>query len=78
MLIFAIISDSEVTLNNYKYPAGAHAIGWICVVIILLPIPVYFGMTVYKNYKTYGFTNLRAVYTFIIKIFSKLNITKNV
>jgi hypothetical protein len=67
MLVFSIISDSEVTLNNYKYPPGAHAIGWICVVIILAPIPAYFGLSVYKNYKNYGFTNLIAVFKFIIK-----------
>ena len=28
MLIFSIISDSEVKLNDYKYPIGAHVFGW--------------------------------------------------
>ena len=42
IFIMAIIADSEVTLNNQKYPGWAHAIGWIIVVVVLIPIPAGF------------------------------------
>ena len=40
IFIMAIVADTEVTLNGQKYPGWAHAIGWIIVVIVLIPIPL--------------------------------------
>lgn len=33
-------------LNDYHYPVGAHVIGYVIVVIILLPLPIMFGLAV--------------------------------
>ena len=74
MLIFSIISDSEVKLNDYKYPIGAHVFGWILVVIVLSPIPIYFCMHIFKMYKVYGFklqylNNVSLTYLYRIRCF---------
>jgi hypothetical protein len=61
VFIFAAISNSEVKLNNYSYPAGAHVVGWLTVVIILAPLPYYFFIAFRQIYKKYKFQNLKAV-----------------
>ena len=61
MLIFAIISNSEVKLNDYSYPIGAHVFGWLLVVLVLAPIPVYFCLHVLKIFKKHGFKNINDV-----------------
>ena len=65
MLIFAIISDSEVKLNDYKYPPGAHIFGWIIVALLLCPIPAFFIYHVQKVYKKSRFFSFYAVSHFI-------------
>ena len=49
VIIVAIVSNSEVTLGDYRYPFYAHIIGWTIVGICMLPIPLCFTLELFKN-----------------------------
>ncbi|CAF0793372.1 unnamed protein product [Brachionus calyciflorus] len=54
IFIITIISNTEVTLNNYHYPGWAHAIGWIIVVIVLCPVPIFFAISIKNSVGKHG------------------------
>jgi hypothetical protein len=54
-LVIALIANPEVTLNDYKYPIGAHIIGYVIVVIILSPLPIFAFLAI----KNLGFKQVR-------------------
>ena len=57
IIIFSIIANNEVTLNEYKYPNWAHIIGWVIAAVMLIPIPVLFGVELRKKIKNSEFSN---------------------
>ncbi len=57
ILVFQIIAGLDITLGKYEYPAGAQAIGWAIVVVVLLPIPIRF----FIEFKKSNFTNIKQV-----------------
>lgn len=50
MIVFTIdlAQNPEVTLNDYVYPAGAQVIGWLIVVIVIIPLPIFFVIHLIK------------------------------
>ena len=44
-LVLALIANSEVKLNEYRYPQWAHNIGWGFVLIILAPILLFYHIS---------------------------------
>ena len=50
--ILALVANSEVKLNDYRYPEWAHIIGWVIVAIILSPLLICFETALSKyNFK---------------------------
>lgn len=43
------VQDPSAKLNDYVYPAGAQAIGWIIVAILVGPFPIYIVVHLYKK-----------------------------
>ena len=41
MFIFAVITHTRITYEEYEYPDWAIGIGWYLCILTLLPIPVY-------------------------------------
>lgn len=44
LIVFTIqlAQDPKAYLNDYVYPPGAQAIGWIIVVVVVAPLPIFF------------------------------------
>ncbi len=58
IFLISIIANTEVTLNKYRYPKWAHAIGWSTVSILLLPVFTVFLVSLFKSAKEKNLKNV--------------------
>ncbi|CAF0774988.1 unnamed protein product [Didymodactylos carnosus] len=48
-ILFSSLFYQQVTLDEYKYPEWAHALGWLVVIICLFPIPFFFILEICRR-----------------------------